>query len=934
MCMVVATITIVIVSVSLYVYELRQAREQLENQYRLMASTIIAPLCAPRVEFGYDEETREVLETIMANKDLLGVCIYDSFGEPFVHTARDEGRLANFPPTLSEVRDGFDGSELRLLQPIVSMGEPVGMLLLVVYPSEARARAASYGIVVFGVLVAALIVAFIVSSRLAKFLSTPIITLADTTRSIADEANYSLRAEKTTHDELGKLIDSFNQMLTIIQARDQQLEQHREELEDQVARRTEDLRRLSVAVEQSPNGIVITDKDGTVEYANERCYEITGYSPEDTSIDGGVRLTLGAMDPDRVAGVRRALAAGTSWEGEFENRRKDGAPYWELLTLSPLQADHGESDHFVWQKQNVTSRKGAEIALRESEERYALAAKGANDGLWDWDLRNDRIFYSDRWASMLGFHAEELTNSPEEWFNRVHEDDIVSVRSEIDRHLQGDTPLFELEFRMRHRDGTWRWILNRGVAVIDDSETANRFAGSQTDITDRKLAETKLYYEASHDSLTNLPNRGLFTERLASAIERSQRNSSSLYAVLFLDLDRFKVINDSLGHIVGDKLLIQVSERLSQCVRTIDMIARLGGDEFAILLEDINDEKFAIVIAERIEESLARPFILDEHEVFTSASVGIAYGTQGYKRAEDILRDSDSAMYRAKSAGKSQYALFDSELHDQAVRRLELENDMRRALDNNEFELYYQPIVDIASEHTIGFEALVRWNHPTKGLVSPIEFIPVSEETGLIVPLSWKLMEQACSQTRKWFEDYGVFTDLSISVNVSSKQFMLNDFVPRFQELLERYRVPQKWLKLEITETVIIENPTSVMHTLQELRALDVELCIDDFGTGYSSLSYLHQLPFDIVKIDRAFIKELTSNHETFEIVQAIISLCSNLGLRNTAEGVEEEAEFDLLKNLMCEYAQGYLISKPLPVGEVAAFLESSGRFGIASKQV
>jgi diguanylate cyclase (GGDEF)-like protein/PAS domain S-box-containing protein len=567
------------------------------------------------------------------------------------------------------------------------------------------------------------------------------------------------------------------------------------------------------------------------------------------------------------------------------------------------------------------SHMRAEQALRTSEERYALATRGANDGLWDWNLRDNLIYLSSRWKSMLGYADDEIGEDPDdEWFGRIHEGDREKVRQCVADHLDGRTPHFETEARMLHKDGVFRWMLTRGLMIRDETGRPRRMAGSQSDITEGKVA----------DPMTGLPNRLLFVDRLSRLIAHQRRHPETLFAVLFIDLDGFKLVNDSLGHAVGDELLVKVANRLEASLRQTDTvarvddgftIARLGGDEFAIILNDLKDPSDAKSVAERLLQELSQPFVIHDKELFSSMSIGIALSTLRYDASEDYLRDADTAMYRAKAHGKGRYEVFDANMRDLITQRLEVENDLRRALDRDEFRNYYQPIISLECGTIVGFEALLRWQHPTRGLVEPIHFISVAEETGMIRELGWWAIKEACRQIVDWRTLHPTLTGLSMNVNLSVKQVVDPSLPARLEALLGEYNLPAGTLKLELTESSFLSDSAGAVALLSQFKALGVSLAIDDFGTGYSSLGYLHRFPLDTLKIDRSFTEAIRSTGEESMIAKTIMPLAQHLGLDVVAEGVETIEQADLLRALHCKYAQGFLFSRPVEAVDAGKLL-------------
>ncbi len=575
---------------------------------------------------------------------------------------------------------------------------------------------------------------------------------------------------------------------------------------------------------------------------------------------------------------------------------------------------------------NALRRHASEMELKISQERYALAAAGSNDGLWDWDLLSGEIYLSARWKSILGYREDEIDATPESWFELVHPEDLPRLKAEIDSHLEGRTPHLETEHRIRNRLGAYMWVHTRGLAVRDETGRACRLAGSLRDITGRKHTEAQLTHAALHDALTGLPNRVLFMDRLDNAVKRFRRKSQNHFGVVFLDLDRFKVINDSLGHLAGDQLLKSIARRLESCLRVGDTIARFGGDEFAILLVDIADLAEVDAVAERIDAELGRPFHVQGHEFFTSASLGIALSSTGYERPEDVLRDADTAMYRAKSQGRSRRVVFAPDMHRHAMSQLRLENDLRRAVDRHEFRVHFQPLVELARGRLTGFEALVRWRHPDQGLLAPDDFLAVARETGLLPRIGWWVLGEASRRLKAWQRRFAWTRELTVAVNLDARQLSSAELVERVEGELASSGLEPRCLQLEITEAMILDNPARTASILVRLHRKGIALNVDDFGTGYSSLSLLHRYPVDTLKIDRSFISRMSSEEEDLEIVRAIISLAHNLKLSVMAEGVETAQQLKQLKALGCEAAQGFLFARPLEPGDVEDLLEAGPR--------
>ncbi|HOI45300.1 MAG TPA: EAL domain-containing protein [Candidatus Aminicenantes bacterium] len=519
---------------------------------------------------------------------------------------------------------------------------------------------------------------------------------------------------------------------------------------------------------------------------------------------------------------------------------------------------------------------------------------------------------------LLGYDPRDFLEDPGVWLEKVHPDD----RDEILAMLKYVFDVGHLihEFRMKREDGTYRWLRDEMRISRDREGRPKEIIGYWMDITDHKSLEDQLLHDAFHDKLSNLPNRALFMDRLGISLARIQRRKKYLFAVLFIDLDRFKNVNDSLGHMKGDHLLGCVAKRLLRFVRFGDTVARLGGDEFAMILEDLENESDAEKTAQRIQHEISQPYNLGGKEVFTTASIGIALANPRYQKPEHLLRDADTAMYRAKASGRARHAVFDESMRDQAVTLLELDSDLRRAVERSEFLLHYQPIVKLSTGEVIGFEALLRWKHPVRGIINPCQFIPLAEDTGLIIPIGQWSLQEACRQAREWQKRFPQSPPLAISVNLSNKQLMPG-FARQVRDILRETGLDPSSLDFEITESMIIDNTDWAARLFKELRGMNVRVFIDDFGTGYSSMNYLGRLPVDGLKIDRSFIKGIDSSEEGLEIVRTILTLARNLGLDVIAEGVETAEQMEMLRQLNGQYAQGFYFHRPMEGSRIGSVL-------------
>lgn len=616
---------------------------------------------------------------------------------------------------------------------------------------------------------------------------------------------------------------------------------------------------------------------------------------------------------------QRILSVGIDITNNRESEKKLLSSYQELEAVyEELAATEEEL------KQNYFDLQQKEEELAVSEERYRLALEGARDAIWDWDIKRNRTFTSDRWLEMLGYDKEDLEVDHLTWKDLIHDDDKERAFRAQREHLEGKTPFYTSEYRLRMKNGEYKWLMVRGKALRDSEGKPIRIAGSQTDITERKDFEEKINYMAYYDSLTGLPNRALFEKKLAESVMESLEKKLT-GAVFFLDLDNFKTVNDTYGHSVGDELLKRIAVVLKSFENQSVVISRFGGDEFVIMLHDVRSNEEVSQFAEKIVRSINRAWIIEETEFYSTVSVGVVIYPHKDSDVQNILSNADCAMYTVKRAGKDNFSLYSENMNTRLVERINLENSLRHALEHKEFRVYYQPQVNQRTGEIVGMEALIRWQHPVKGMISPLEFIPIAEETGLIIPIGEWVLTEACKQNRLWQDmGYGKF---HMSVNISANQLKQYDFAEKVSNILKCTGLEAKWLCLEITESIAISNIEYAVKILKDLKAIGIGVALDDFGTGYSSLSYLRRLPINIIKIDKSFVDEIDQNTYASAITEAIITMCSKMSIDVIAEGVETKNQNELLLHENCYMAQGYLFSKPLPAEELEQFVNKKLAF-------
>lgn len=703
-------------------------------------------------------------------------------------------------------------------------------------------------------------------------------------------------------------------------------------LQDTTTRRNAERQqdRLVAILGASPDTVMICDMEGRLQYVNPAGRRLLCIGDDEQAS----RFTVSDLVPeehrDSFSRVTLGEAMGRgSWQGESMLMDLSANAIVTWMVVLAHKSPDGATEFFSLVARDIRRQKESEAKLRQTASLLKATLDSTADGLMVSDGEGRVISYNQRFLDMWGMSQDVIEHRDERLVMGYVIDQLVDPKQFVRRveelYANANAEGYDI---VRLRDGR---VFERFTAP---QRLERRIVGrvwSFRDVTDQKKAEDQLRYAATHDALTGLPNRTVFAERLAEAIARS-RASGERFTVVFVDLDRFKIVNESLGHHHGDQMLVAFSQRVQDLLRQYEtslgipgksVLARLGGDEFVVLLEAGGEEGNGLAIAERIEQDMAQPFLIDGHEVHSSVSIGIVHGERTYELPDEVIRDADTALYHAKSGGKARHVVFDRQMHDLAMQRLRLESDLRKAIDRNEFFLTYQPIVDMATGQLEGFEALVRWRHPERGMVSPVEFIPLAEETGLIVPLGEFVLAESCRQLRVFRQRYGLSTPVCMSVNLSKRQMIEENLVERVTQIIRQTQIDPRWLKLEITESVVMEHAESVTPVLNELKQLGVRLAMDDFGTGHSSLACLQKFPIDYLKLDRSFIMSLGSDRQYSAVVNAVVTLAHNLGILVIAEGIETVEQLVQLQCLDCDFGQGYYFSKPATIEVVHEFFKN-----------
>ncbi|MFN8674172.1 MAG: EAL domain-containing protein [Candidatus Sericytochromatia bacterium] len=688
------------------------------------------------------------------------------------------------------------------------------------------------------------------------------------------------------------------------------------------------VKKYASLLDSLPQAILETNSLGMITFANKFAMDIYELKPEELDLGLNALDFIDNKNLDKIISNFRETVNGKNLGFiEYKSQKYNGKNFDSVIHLTKIKKENTKDIGVRFFIIDITNAKNIERNLKEAEERYNLTLKGTNEGFWDINIKTGEIYFSSVWKNMLGYKESEINNTLNEWFLRVHPEDLANLKEFMNNGINAIQENFECEYRIKNFENNYIWMLCKTSTIKDKANNVIKIGGTQINVHKHKEKEQlleKLLKNNSHDLLTGLPNREYFVDKLEKSLAISKTNKNYLFSVMYIDIDRFKIINDSLGHSFGNILLVNFTRKIQNLLGTNDTLSRLGGDEFAILFDNLEDTNQTIKIAEMIQRELRKPFIINEKEVFSNVSIGIAYNFSGNESPDEVLRASDIAMSKAKSLGKARYQIFDSSMQKNTVETFELETDLRHAIERDELKLYYQPIINLKTGKITGFEALVRWFNKNKGLIPSDIFIPIAEETGYIIKIGKWVFKEACKQLKIWNETLFKENNITININISSRQFSHPRLVDHIYEIINGVGIEPNKIKIEITESSIMDNVEQSRKMLEKLQEIGLQIQIDDFGTGYSSLSYLHRFPVNNLKVDKSFVSKMSISDDNLEIVKTIIMLAKNLNLKTTAEGIETKEQLNKLRELNCEYGQGYYFSRPIPVEEVEIFINNN----------